>query len=82
MVRLKERIEDNDLTGEVNFNSKVVRLKAGIRQRNGSPPNEFQFQSGAVKSNNMSFRKLNFSNFNSKVVRLKVQRRRNERKGK
>ena len=72
VVRLKGFLTEEIEVLSYSFNSKVVRLKVMPYQVELKKNAEFQFQSGAVKSDfaNGIFQKR--LSFNSKVVRLKV----------
>ena len=71
LVRLKASSTSNPKSTLLSFNSKLVRLKVGS-QPILQGRNEFQFQTGAIKSSARSDHKpISAARFNSKLVRLK-----------
>ena len=46
---IKGSLPNKDLMKKLNFNSKMVRLKAGAKNLAGSGSSGFQFQDGAIK---------------------------------
>ena len=81
MVRLKVEIAEKNEEPKGSFNSKMVRLKDIVPGTFYRLSIKFQFQNGAIKSNEQKMALGAKRSFNSKMVRLKAEKLSNRKNG-